>query len=129
VTGVGSRNWARPLIIVVVLLAVILPFWGVFAGGMLRQGQYGAALQLFAMISGLMLGPAVASFVVLSVFRRLTRLPAMGLGIATGAMASAAVTTKPLALLLWGALSGAIVALMMVSGRSVAGSNQGGKHG
>ena len=120
------------IIIVVAVLAVTLPIWGVFVGGMLHDGSISAALFMFGLVLALVLLPVAIVAVFSLILQRVARLlgrslhPGLivGLGALLGTGLMVAFVSNPLAGLLLGASPGAMVAMAVLPSRPASGFRQ-----
>lgn len=109
-------------IVLVGLMAVTAPLWGVFVGGMMRAGDYGAALGMLGIFAGFALVPIVIVAVAVAVFMRLARragwrphaMLVAGLGAVAGVAIVVAYSQSVGVAALFGALPGAVVALALL---------------
>jgi hypothetical protein len=125
------------IIVVVVVLAVTLPIWGIFVGGMLRDGSISTALFMLGLVFALVLLP-IAIVAVFSLMlqrgahwldRSLHQGLIVGLGALLGTGLMVAFVSNPFAGLLLGAIPGAIVAMCMLPERPPSGSRRDAHHG
>ncbi len=125
-----ARLIGRLAIVLGALLAVTLPAWGIFAGGMLRDGAgIGAAIAFFAVILAMVSAPVIivgaAALLLQFLVRQRGGILHPGLAAGFGALVGTALAvaaigdTLSAAGLLLGAIPGAAIALAVMPPRPV----------